>query len=85
MKRLFMIHHAIKPVFDETVYQKREYVNAVRATSLEEAFQLSQNDFNDNWSTDIKPLRSTSVGDIIQDDDKFFLVCGQGFRELENT
>jgi hypothetical protein len=81
--RQFHIHHATSSLmFTETEKQPRQYVSFVEANSLEDAFIKSQNDFNDDWSTEDKPLRSTSVGDIIQDDDKFFMICGIGFREL---
>lgn len=74
----YHIFHAISPMrFTETEIQPREYVGFVNADSLEEAFKLSQTDFNSDWDT-----RSTSVGDVIQDDDKFFMVCGIGFKEL---
>lgn len=81
MARMFMIHHANGPKrFTETDVMPREYAGFVHAESIEEAFKLSQNDFNPEWAS--QENRSTSVGDIIQDDDKFFMVCGMGFKEL---
>jgi hypothetical protein len=77
----YHIFHAISPLkFTETEIQPREYTGFVVADSLEKAFILSQNDEN-VWNT-ANPCRSTSVGDIIQDDDKFYMVCGIGFKEL---
>lgn len=74
----YHIFHAVSPLrFTEIEIQPREYAGFVNANSLEEAFKLSQTDFNSDWDT-----RSTSVGDVIQDDDKFFMVCGIGFKEL---
>jgi len=74
----YHIFHAVSPLrFTETEIQPREYAGFVNANSLEEAFKLSQTDFNSDWDA-----RSTSVGDVIQDDDKFFMVCGVGFKEL---
>jgi hypothetical protein len=82
--RQFHIHHATDPSlrFTETEKQPRVYASFVEAESLNDAFMLSQNDFNPNWSTEDKPLRSTSVGDIIQDGDDFHMVLGIGFRLL---
>ena len=71
MKRQFHIHQAIKPTFDETEVQLRKYVGFVNAESLNEAFVLSQND-NIDWQKN--RTRSTSIGDVIQDGDKLFLV-----------
>lgn len=79
MKRQFHIHQAIKPTFDETEVQLRKYVGFVNAESLNEAFVLSQND-NIDWQKN--RTRSTSIGDVIQDGDKLFLVKKVGFKEL---
>jgi hypothetical protein len=77
----YHIFHATSPLrFTETQIQPREYTGFVYANSIEHAFTLSQNDEN-VWNT-ANPCRSTSVGDIIQDGDKFFMVCGTGFKEL---
>lgn len=78
MKRQFHIHHAINPTFDETEVQLRKYVGYVYAESLNEAFVLSQTE-NRDWQKN--EVRSTSVGDVIQDD-KLFLVKSVGFKEL---
>ena len=67
-------------MFTETEIQPREYVGFVNANSIEEAFKLSQN-IESNWNP-TNPCRSTSVGDVIQENDKFFMVCGVGFKEL---
>jgi len=87
----YHIFHAIADQFKftETVYQPRIYVGFVQATSIEQAYFLSQNQ-EELWNKDFiphvwdkdAPCRSTSVGDVIQDDDKFFMVCGTGFKEL---
>ena len=77
----YHIFHATHPGlrFTETEIQPRQYVGFVEANSLEKAFEYAQNDHVD-WA--MNEVRSTSVGDIIQDDDKFFMVCGMGFKEL---
>jgi hypothetical protein len=80
--RQFHIFHAIgENKFKEVEFQEREYVGFVHATSLEEAFKKAQNT-NKSWNEQSK-CRSTSVGDVIQDNDKFFLVCNQDFKELK--
>jgi hypothetical protein len=77
----YHIFHATHPGlrFTETEIQPRQYVGFVEANSLEKAFEYAQNDHVD-WA--MNEVRSTSVGDIIQDDDKFFMVCGMSFKEL---
>lgn len=77
----YHIFHATSPLrFTETEIQPREYAGFVYANSLEEAYINSQN-IDDEWNPE-NPCRSTSIGDIIQDDNKFFMVCGIGFKEL---
>ena len=80
MKQYHIFHSTGPDRFNEVKVQPREYAGFVNANSLEEAFKLSQTDFNSDWDT-----RSTSVGDVIQDDGKFFMVCGIGFKELIET
>ncbi len=76
----YHIFHAISPLrFTETEIQPREYAGFVQANSIEKAFEYAQNDHID-WA--MNEVRSTSVGDVIQDGDKFFMVCGTGFKEL---
>jgi hypothetical protein len=57
-------------------YQK---VGNVIASNKEQAFIYSQS-FSSQWEN--KCLRSTCVGDIISDDDKFYMVKGRGFKEI---
>jgi hypothetical protein len=80
MKQYHIFHCVSSLRFTETEIQPREYVGYVETNSLEEAFKLSQN-FDSAWNP-TNPCRSTSVGDVIQDDDKFFMVCKMGFKEL---
>lgn len=77
--RQFHIHQAINPTFTEDEVQDRKYVGFVEADNLEKAFEYAQNDHVD-WC--FNQVRSTSVGDVIQDDDKFYLVMGVGFKQL---
>jgi hypothetical protein len=76
----YHIFHAISSLrFTETKSQPRQYVGFVEADSIEKAFEYAQNDHVD-WA--MNEVRSTSVGDVIQDHDRFFMVCGIGFKEL---
>lgn len=76
----YHIHQANPPLFTEDVHQYRDYVGFVEANSLEEAFRLSQNG-EKPWN-EAKPCRSTSVGDIIQAPDGFYMVKNIGFQKL---
>ena len=63
-------------------------VHKLEAISLEKAFKLSQNDFNEQYAS--KGLRSTSVGDIIMseedyDNNRCQLVKGKGFQDVPST
>jgi hypothetical protein len=76
----YSIYHAVNPTFDEEFVQERSLVGTVQASSLDEAYSLSQN-FDKNWN-ELNPCRSTSVGDVIRGEEGFFLVAGFGFKEL---
>jgi hypothetical protein len=77
----YHIHHCTNPSFEEVVKQPRKYAGIVEAESIEEAFELSQN-IDKSWNI-AHPCRSTSVGDVIQNGDKLFIVCNVGFKELK--
>lgn len=79
MKQYHIYHSTGKDKFQEVEIQPRVYAGFVIADSLEKAFEYSQNDHVD-WA--MNEVRSTSVGDVIQDHDKFYMVCGIGFKEL---
>jgi len=85
-KKTYFIHHCVNLM--DTVLDKeikdvnnvpRRYVGSVEAYSLNGAFTAAQNHNND-WGK--LGQRSTSVGDIIQDEDGFHLVCNIGFETL---
>lgn len=86
-KQYHIFHSTEKEhMFTEEEKQTRKYAGFVMATSLDEAFRLSQNDkeingHSDHWNEN-SPCRSTSVGDIIQDDQGFHLVMNVGFKFL---
>ena len=85
LKREFCIYHNTN---EETMFrdnplkdgEKRDfkYIGAVMASSLEEAFILSQNDFNEEYAE--IGVRSTSVGDMILDGNDFYLIKMVGFE-----
>jgi hypothetical protein len=78
----YHIFHAIgEHMFTETENQPVEYVGTVQADSLQGAFVASQN-IDEAWNLDAD-VRSTSVGDVIQDDEYCYMVCGRGFRRLD--
>lgn len=65
-----------------------ERIYSFEADSLQEAFRLSQNDFNEEYAA--LGYRSTSVGDIIQsqtdwENNECQLVKGTGFQTLPDT
>lgn len=83
-KKTYFIHHCVNlvdvvGVYKETKNVARKYVGSVEAYTLNGAFIASQND-NSDWEK--LGQRSTSVGDIIQDEDGFHLVCNIGFETL---
>lgn len=65
-------------LFTEEEFQIRRYAATVIAKDLEDAFKKSQNDFNPDYAK--KGVRSCSVGDLIQDNDGFYMVCASGFK-----
>lgn len=81
MSNIFNIYHAVGPDrFTESPDQIRLYVGHIQATSVEEAYRLSQNT-EQPWNMN-QPCRSTSVGDCIETNNRFFMVCNTGFQEL---
>ena len=78
----YHIHHSTGDKrFTEAEIQPREYAGFVYAKSLGDAYARSQN-WEQPWN-EANPCRSTSVGDIIQDDADFHLVMNMGFKKLE--
>ena len=85
MAQFHIYHSTGKDRFQEVENQPRIYAGFVQADSLEEAYMLSQNQGDgDIWNA-TNPCRSTSVGDVIQSDEGFYMVCGIGFRLLDDT
>ena len=60
-----------------------EHVALVTADSLEEAFIKAQNEFNEDYAN--LGHRSTSVGDIIENESKYYMVMPLGFAEVPHT
>jgi len=80
MAQYHIYHSTGKDRFSEVVDQPRIYAGFVEASSLEDAYALSQN-IDQPWNP-TNPCRSTSVGDVIQSDEGFFFVKGFGFDNL---
>lgn len=81
MEQYHIYHSTGINKFEEVEVQPRIYAGFVEANSLEKAFEYAQNDHVD-WA--MNEVRSTSVGDVIQADDGFYMVCGVGFRLLDD-
>lgn len=84
MKQYHIYHSTGENRFSEVEKQPREYAGIVYADSVEEAYQRSQNITELGWNP-TNPCRSTSVGDVIQSDDGFYMVCSMGFKLLYDT
>lgn len=82
MKKYNIYHADGSAVFTETEKQHRQLVGSVMAHSLEDAFYLSNN-LGKSWN-ELTPTRSTSIGDVIESDEGFFMVCGVGFKLLDD-
>jgi hypothetical protein len=80
--KMYHIYHAInkKYMFTEHEKQPRKYIGFVLAKDMNEAYNLSQNDFNPEYRQ--YKARSTSVGDLIQDNYGFYMVANEGFKLL---
>jgi hypothetical protein len=79
--RLYSVWHCVNTVFSEERKQKRTFIGSVLATTLEEAFTFSQNEY-DNWSKYM--TRSTSIGDVIETPTgKYYLVLAGGFTLID--
>lgn len=67
---------------------KYEFVGTVDTDDLDKAYHLT-NHIQHNWTKNedvdapSEKVRSSSVGDIFQIDDKYFVVGGCGFDEIE--
>lgn len=76
--------HMFNPTFNPGICRNAA---AVQTNSLDEAYQLTNN-IDQHWTENqgVKAsglsLRSTSVGDVLEHDDHFYVVEACGFREL---
>lgn len=82
--RTYNIYHCTIPTFNEDVDQLRDYEGSIRAKSLEDAYIKSQNLTEEGWNPEMES-RSTSVGDLIEDEEsgELFMVMNFGFKLLE--
>lgn len=78
--REYKIYHMTNPdwTLPTKEQQLRHYVGSVRTTSLDGAYQASQN-LNSAWKDH---CRSTSIGDVIEEDGILYMVVGPGFKML---
>lgn len=82
MLSMFHIYHCIEKqyMFTDRERQTRKYVGSVMAKDLDDAFRMAQNDFNEDYRK--YKVRSTSIGDLIQDDYGFYMITGIGMKLL---
>lgn len=78
---VYNIYHAAgQDKFQEIENQIRIYAGHVEANSLEMAYAKSQN-IDIPWNH-YSPCRSTSIGDIIEINGEYHMVCSFGFKLL---
>jgi hypothetical protein len=84
------VYQVINPVFNEDVQrwpQGYELVAAVDTDSVDVAFQQTNTIMHPWWENrDVaafKRARSTSVGDIVEVNGKFWMVCMTGWKEVQ--
>lgn len=81
-QKSYTIWHPLGNVINhECSLREHDYqpVGNVNAYTKEQAFIYSQS-FSSQWED--KLIRSTCVGDIISDGDKYYMVKGMGFKEI---
>jgi hypothetical protein len=82
-KQQIHIYHAIQDdkMFTEIEQQPRKYIGFIHAETLEQAYNLCQ---NDNLHPDYLyyNVRSLSVGDMLLIGHEFYMVCNLGFRMI---
>ena len=80
---LYNIFHCINPTFSEDFDQLRDFEGVVEADSLEDAYLKTQNLDEYGWNGS-NESRSTSVGDLIQEQasGELFMVMGFGFKSM---
>lgn len=79
--RQFHIFHCtnIETMYREIERQPRKWVASVFAHNIEEAYRKAQNDAEGSEYL-LYDVRSTTVGDLIQDNLGFYMVCANEFR-----
>lgn len=76
------IYHSYGPDrFEEVEDQPRKQVAEIDAENLEDAYKKSQN-IDETWNPK-NPCRSTSVGDVLEIPEGFYMVCNTGFKLLD--
>lgn len=81
---MYQIHHS-KTLNTLCEHNKFEYemVCMLDVPSLQKAFEMSQNDFSDDYAALGK--RSTSVGDIISHNFDYYMVMPIGFKKVPES
>jgi hypothetical protein len=82
-----VVQFMVEPTLESLKKGYFEYVAEVETEDLDQAY-TDTNNIDKAWSTNtnVKAVRrenrSTSVGDLLEKESKFFLVLDEGFREL---
>ena len=78
---IYKIYHStVESKFLAVKKQPRKYVGTVDAESLQDAY-IKSNNTEVFWNKE-NPCGSTSVGDVIQRENTYFMVTGDGFEEI---
>lgn len=80
--KLYHIFHTINKAYlgIERVEQPRKYIGWVMAEDLQDAWIKAQNDWNPHYRE--YKVRSTCIGDFIQDDEAIYMIIGNGFQKI---
>lgn len=82
MSMEYKIYHADN-IYTTTISNlKYKLVGSIKAKSLNDAFTKSQNDFSKKYRS--FDVRSTSVNDVFEVNNKYYLIRNTGFSEISN-
>ena len=85
-KKRFGVYHPLNGALNTACDVEKldyEYITSIESENLVRVFYKAQNDFNPEYATLGK--RSTSVGDIVVDNDRMFMYMGVGFKRIPKT
>lgn len=84
---IFRIYHPVDEILNTHCSKdiSFKFVAQVFAKTLQGAYRMSQNDFNDLYRD--KHIRSTCIGDVILDTEtgQVFMVSGSGFEQFDTN